>query len=156
MPQPNDLNRSLVALDQDSTLIADIETSEASWLVGAIVPGVERHPLKKLALDEEELLRLVQRWREEATKAERTIGRIAVRSGRLLAGPLAAGARHRGLTHPCLERSGLARASARQDRSPGCRAVEARPSRLAAGEARPLQNGRDPPRSRWRTPAAEP
>ena len=78
MPQPNDLSRSLAALDQDSTLIAVIEMSQASWLVGAIVPGVERHPLKKLAPDAEALLRLLQRWREEATKAGRTIARIAV------------------------------------------------------------------------------
>ena len=40
MPQPNDLSRSLTALDQDSTLIAVIEMSQASWLVGAIVPPV--------------------------------------------------------------------------------------------------------------------
>ena len=43
MPQPNDLSRSLTALDQDSTLIAVIEMSQASWPVGAMVPGVERH-----------------------------------------------------------------------------------------------------------------
>jgi transposase len=78
MPQPNDLSRSLAALDQDSTLIAVIEMSQKSWLVGAIVPGVERHPLKKLTPDEDELLRLLYRWRDEATKAGRTITRIAV------------------------------------------------------------------------------
>ena len=78
MPQPNDLSRSLAALDQDSTLIAVIEMSQASWLVGAIVPGIERHPLKKLVPDAEVLLRLLQRWRDEATKAGRTITRIAV------------------------------------------------------------------------------
>ena len=78
MPQPNDLSRSLAALDQDSTLIAVIEMSQASWLVGAIVPGIERHPLKKLAPDAEELLRLLYRWRDEATKAGRTVRRIAV------------------------------------------------------------------------------
>jgi transposase len=78
MPQPNDLSRSLAALDQDSTLIAVIEMSQQSWLVGAIVPGVERHPLKKLTPDEDELLRLLHRWRDEATKAGRTIRRIAV------------------------------------------------------------------------------
>ena len=78
MPQPNDLSRSLTALDQDSTLIAVIEMSQASWLVGAIVPGIERHPLKKLAPDAEELLRLLQRWRDEAAKAGRTVTRIAV------------------------------------------------------------------------------
>ena len=49
MRQPNDLSRSLVALDQDSTLIAVIEMGQASWLVAGIVPGVNRHPLKKIA-----------------------------------------------------------------------------------------------------------
>src|SRR6516162_4502527 len=33
MPQPNDLSRSLVALDQNSTIIAVIEMSQSSWLV---------------------------------------------------------------------------------------------------------------------------
>jgi transposase len=78
MPQPNDLSRSLTALDQDSTLIAIIEMSQASWLVGAIVPGIERHPLKKLAPDAEELLQVLQRWGREAAKAGRAVKRIAV------------------------------------------------------------------------------
>jgi transposase len=46
MPQPNDLNRSLLALDQERTLIAVIEMSQTSWLVAGVVPGIERHPLK--------------------------------------------------------------------------------------------------------------
>jgi hypothetical protein len=33
MSQPNDLSRSLVALDQDSTIIAVVELSHSSWLV---------------------------------------------------------------------------------------------------------------------------
>jgi hypothetical protein len=32
MPQPNDLSRSLVALDQNSTIIAVVELSQSSWL----------------------------------------------------------------------------------------------------------------------------
>ena len=48
MPRPDDLSRSLVALHQDSTLIAVIELSQSSWLVAGIVPGLERQPLKKL------------------------------------------------------------------------------------------------------------
>jgi len=40
MPQPNDLSRSLVALDQDSTIIAVVELSQSSWLVGGVVPGI--------------------------------------------------------------------------------------------------------------------
>jgi len=78
MPQPNDLSRSLAALDQDSTLIAVVEMSQTSWLIGAIVPGVERHPLKKIVPDENELLRLLYRWRDEAIKAGRRITRITV------------------------------------------------------------------------------
>src|SRR3954466_7775465 len=78
MPQSNDLSRSLTAFDQDSTLIAVIEMSQSSWLVAGIVPGIERQPLKKLAPDEAALLRLLQRWRDEAAKSGRTITRIAV------------------------------------------------------------------------------
>jgi transposase len=128
MPQPNDLSRSLAALDQDSTLIAVIEMSQQSWLVGAIVPGVERHPLKKLTPDEDELLRLLHRWRDEATKAGRTIRRIAVafeagRDGFWLArwlrtrGIEAGACPGEGRGHPCVERGGVARASAGEDRS---------------------------------------
>lgn len=79
MPQPkDDLSKSLVALDQHRTLIAVIELSLSSWLVAGIVPGMERHPLKKLPAEEEALLRLLQRWRDEAVKAGRTITRTAV------------------------------------------------------------------------------
>jgi transposase len=78
MPQSNDLSRSLTALDQDSTLIAVVELSQSSWLVGAIIPGVERRPAKKLAANEDLLLALLHRWREEAVKAGRPIERIAL------------------------------------------------------------------------------
>src|SRR5215216_2888119 len=78
MPKPNDLSRSLTALEQDSTLIVVIEMSQASWLVAGIVPGVDREPLKKLEPNGDALLRLLQRWRDEATKAGRTLKRVAV------------------------------------------------------------------------------
>src|SRR5262249_33677455 len=42
MPQPNDLSRSLVALDHNSTIVAVVELSQSSWLVGGVVPGIER------------------------------------------------------------------------------------------------------------------
>src|SRR4051794_5945901 len=48
MPRPNDSHRSLLPLEQESTLIAVVELSHSSWLVAGIVPGLERHPLKKL------------------------------------------------------------------------------------------------------------
>jgi len=78
MPQSNDLSRSLVALDQDSTLIAVIEMGQASWLVAGVLPGVQRHPLKKIAADRDLLLLVLRRWKDEAEKAGRPIKRIAV------------------------------------------------------------------------------
>jgi transposase len=74
----NDLSRSLIALEPASTLIAVIEMSLASWLVAGIVPGIERQPLKKLAVDESALLKQLHRWREEAEKAGCKIERIVV------------------------------------------------------------------------------
>ena len=78
MPQHNDLSRSLLTLDQASTLIAVVEMSQSSWLVAAIVPGIARHPLKKINPDETILLGLLRRWQDEAAQAGRTITRIAV------------------------------------------------------------------------------
>jgi transposase len=65
-------------LDQQSTLIAVIEISQSSWLVAGIVPGLERHPLKKLDASEAALLVLLRRCQDEASRAGRTIKRIAV------------------------------------------------------------------------------
>jgi transposase len=78
MQKLKDLSRSPSPLDPDGTLIAVIELSLSSWLVAGIVPGVERQPLKKLAVDESALLKLLHRWREEAAKAGHRIKRIAV------------------------------------------------------------------------------
>src|SRR5947208_4608273 len=78
MPQRDDLSRSLTAFQQDGTLVAVVELSRSSWLVAGLVPGIGRHPLKKLAPDEEALLRLLHRWRDEAAGAGRTITRLAV------------------------------------------------------------------------------
>src|SRR5436190_17458242 len=78
MQKLNDLSRSLSPLQADGTLIAVIEMSLSSWLVAGIVPGVERQPLKKLEVDENALLKLLNRWREEAEKAGHRIERIAV------------------------------------------------------------------------------
>ena len=78
MQKLNDLSRSLAALETDGTLIVVIEMSLTSWLVAGIVPGVERQPLKKLAVDESALLNLLSRWREEGEKAGHRIKRITV------------------------------------------------------------------------------
>src|SRR5438128_8241663 len=72
------LSRSLVALDQSSTIIAVIEMSQSSWLVAGMLPGIERQPCKKLEPNPERLLGLLHRWRDEAVRAGRNITRIAV------------------------------------------------------------------------------
>src|ERR1700716_678960 len=81
MQKLNDLSRSPSRLDPDGTLIAVIELSLSSRRLAGIVPGVERQPLKKLAVDESALLKLLHRWREEAAKAGHRIKRISVAFG---------------------------------------------------------------------------
>jgi transposase len=79
MPQSkDDLSRSLVAFDQNSSLCAVIELSLDSWLVGAVVPGIARDPLKKLVPDADALLKLLHRWRDEASKPATKIKHIIV------------------------------------------------------------------------------
>ena len=78
MSQPFDASRSLYALEQDNTIIAVIEMSQSKWLVAAVVPGVKRQPLKKLDADEEAVLKLLHRWRNEAGQAGHQIKRIVV------------------------------------------------------------------------------
>jgi transposase len=76
--QPDDLSRSLISLNMDTTLIVVIEMSQLSWLVSGIVPGIERQPLKKMKPDESQLLALLYRWRDEASRAGHHVSRIAV------------------------------------------------------------------------------
>src|SRR5271165_762105 len=121
--QVNDLSRSLTAFDLISTLVVVVEMSKASWLVSGAVPGVERQPLKKLEPDATALLRLIERWRNEAVRAGRPISRIALayeagRDGFWLA--LAYCSRDRGACHPFGKRSGVTRAQAGEDGSSGC------------------------------------
>ena len=76
--QRNDLSRSLVVFDQNSTLVSVVELSLKTWLVAALAPGLARQPLKKQGADEDALLALLYRWRDEAIKAGSKIERIVV------------------------------------------------------------------------------
>lgn len=78
MLKPNDLSRSPVALDEDSTLIAVIEMGLASWLIAGRIPDINRNPLRKQDPDPEALLARLHRWRDEAVQAGHPITRIAV------------------------------------------------------------------------------
>ena len=84
MMQADDLSRCLSTFDQDSTLVVVVEMSERSWLAAAMIPSIDRRPLKKLEPDAPGLLRQVERWRSEAVKAGRTISRtvLAYEAGR--------------------------------------------------------------------------
>ena len=78
MSQPFDASRSLTAFEQESTIITAIEMSHSKWLVAAVVPGIERQPLKKLDADQQALIKLLHRWRIESAQAGRQITRIVV------------------------------------------------------------------------------
>ena len=60
--------KSPTAFDQASTLVTVVELSRNSWLVARVVPGTNRHPLKKLAADENGLLALLRRWQQQAMR----------------------------------------------------------------------------------------
>ena len=62
----------------NSTIIAVVEMSQSSWLVGGVVPGIERQPHKKLEPSSERLLALLHRWRDEAVRVGKEITRIAL------------------------------------------------------------------------------
>lgn len=74
----NDLSRSLVAFDQNSTLIAVVELSLKTWLMAGLVPGLSRRPLKKQPADPDALVARLERWRDEAIGAGAKINRIVV------------------------------------------------------------------------------
>ena len=78
MAKVDDLSRSVIPLDQGSTLICVVELSKSSWLIAGMVPGVERQPLKKLEPDASALLQIIERWRNEAIKANRPIERMVL------------------------------------------------------------------------------
>ena len=77
-PPKNDFSKSLIPFEQHETVLAVVELSLRTWLVGGMVPGVHRDPLKKLAPDANTLLRRLHRWRDEAIKAGHKITRIVV------------------------------------------------------------------------------
>jgi len=151
MPQPNDLSRSLVALDQNSTIIAVIEMSQSSWLVAGVLPGIERQPRKKLEPNAEGLLGLLHRWRDEAIRAGKEITRIAVafeagRDGFWLA----RGAWRRGARDPSLECRDITGTSPGENRP-------ARPATRNRGRAdRAADSRSDPSRGLFRRAICRP
>jgi transposase len=76
---PIDLSKkSPTTFEQGATLVAVVELSLKSWLVAGIVPGIDRHPLKKFEASENRLLALLGHWQQQALNAGSRIKRIVV------------------------------------------------------------------------------
>src|SRR3954451_4532072 len=128
--QLDDLSRSLTPLEQDSTIIAVIEMSQASWLVaqrGGLAPVVDA---------------LACGGNPEGSHDYAHRGRVRGGPRRVLAGALAPGPRYRSLRHPRDQRGCLTRASPGQNRSPRHGIAQTGLHRLAARRTRSLQHGR--------------
>ena len=66
-----DAHRPATAFDYDSTLVVAMELSGKSWQLGAVIPGVSRRPKTGVkARDINEVMRVVERWKAEAVRAE--------------------------------------------------------------------------------------
>jgi transposase len=72
MPEP------ATALDHESTIVAVVELSARSWLVGAQVAGVPRQCRQKLAPSAEGLLDHLDHLRQRAEKAGKRVSRVVV------------------------------------------------------------------------------
>jgi transposase len=75
---PTDLANCRPAFNQAATLVVVVELSQSSWLVAGLLPGVARRPLKKLQPDQDELLKLLHRWRQEAEDEGHPIQRVCL------------------------------------------------------------------------------
>jgi transposase len=67
------------AYDPNTTLAIALELSGKSWELGAVVPGVTRRPRRRLdPRDMPGLLQQLERWKQEAAAAGRTIARVVL------------------------------------------------------------------------------
>jgi transposase len=78
MKRVDDLSKSLAPFDAGACLVVVVELSQSSWLVAGRAANLDRQPIKKLEPDEYALLRLLQRWREEASQKGPRIERITL------------------------------------------------------------------------------
>jgi transposase len=79
MSEAFDPRKSATAFDQASTLVVVLELSGKSWQAGASVPGVSRRPLRQLeARNLGGVLKAIEQWKAEASKAGREVRRVVV------------------------------------------------------------------------------
>ena len=66
--ETDELSCSRTALDTDCTMVVVLEMGKFTWMLNAIVPGMDRRPLKKLSVNKDGLLSQLHSWRDEAEK----------------------------------------------------------------------------------------
>ena len=111
MPRPNGLSRSLVALDQNSTVIAVVELSQSSWLVAGCFPALKVSRSRSWSRARNGCLPCCIAGgmrRSRPTARSRGWRWPRSRPRWLLAGALAQGAWARGARDPSLQCRGLA------------------------------------------------
>ena len=158
MPRPNDLRRSLLALEQESTLIAVIELSQLELARRRHRAGPRAPPAEEARAGRGRPApapaSLAGRGGQGGTRDHPPRGRLRGRPGRLLAGALAARPRRRGPRHPPDEHPRL-RASTggprRTGSTPGCSSAPSSAGCAASPTTAAWPRCR---RSRRRTPGA--
>ena len=66
--ETDELSCSRTALDMDCTMVVVLEMGKFTWMLNAIVPGMDRWSLKKLSVNKDGLLSQLHSWRDEAEK----------------------------------------------------------------------------------------
>ena len=66
--ETDELSCSRTVLDTDCTMVAVLEVGKSTWMLNAIVPGMDRRSLKKLPVNKDGLLSQLHSWRDEAEK----------------------------------------------------------------------------------------
>lgn len=79
MSVPFDPRKPATAFDHNTTLVAVLELSGKWWEIGASVPGVSRRPLRKVAAGNlAEVVKALEQWKTEASKAGHTVSRVVL------------------------------------------------------------------------------
>jgi transposase len=79
MPKHSDARSVATTFDHDSTLVLALELSGKSWKLGAVLPGIIRRAERNLeARDMTGVLKSIERWKAEAARAGRVVGRVTL------------------------------------------------------------------------------
>ena len=74
-----DAHKPATAFDHAITLVLALELSGKAWDLGAIVPGVDRRPKRRLEVGSiGEVLSSIERWRQEADRRGHRVSRVTL------------------------------------------------------------------------------